>query len=169
MNRMERLREVLRLEALAAAANARAQVHREELTVEARAEFVREGTAPSWRDPDLATITLGVSHETLYVTNEVALLEWVADRYPDQVVTVEQVRPVFRTQLLDEAVIDSGDAVDITTGEVIRGVAVRPGGVAGSLTIRPTHDARIVFTAIGERMLDDLLAPTPVEYAEDHR
>lgn len=169
MNRTERLREVLRLEGVAAAASARARVYRDELTVEARTEFEREGTAPSWRDPDLATMTLGVSHETPYVTNEVALLEWVADRYPDQVETVEQIRPAFRTRLLDEAVIDDGDAVDAETGEVIRGVGVRPGGVAGSLTIRPTHDARVVFTAIGERMLDDLLAPTPVEYTEDHR
>jgi hypothetical protein len=162
------LTEVLRLEGVAAAATARALVYRNELTTEARAELEREGSAPTWRIPDMATISLGVSKEAVYVSNEVALLEWVTDRYPDQVVTVEQVRLVFRNRLLDEAIINGNNAVDKTTGEIIRGVAVRAGGVAGSLSIRPTHEAQIVFEAIGERTLDELLAPNS-DYAEDHR
>jgi hypothetical protein len=164
MNRTERLQEVLRLEGLAAAASARARVYRDELSLEARDELAREGSAPTWRVPDLATITLAVSKETPYVADDWLLLQWCKDRYPDQVETVEQVRGTFRSSLLVSGIISGESVVDSLTGEVVPGLAVRPGGVAQSLTIRPSHAAKEVFAAIGERLLDDVLAaPLEVE------
>jgi hypothetical protein len=164
MNRTERLQEVLRLEGLAAAASARARVYRDELSLEARDELAREGSAPTWRVPDLATITLAVSKETPYVADDWLLLQWCTDRYPDQVETVEQVRGTFRSSLLVAGIISGESVVDSLTGEVVPGLAVRPGGVAQSLTIRPSHAAKEVFAAIGERLLDDVLAaPLEVE------
>lgn len=161
MNRTERLQEVLRLEGLAAAANARAKTYRDELSLEARDELAREGSAPTWRVQDLATITLAVSKETPYVLDEHLLLQWCKDRYPDQVETVEQVRGSFRARLLVEGIV-SGDAViDGATGEVVPGAAVRPGGVPQSLTIRASHAARTVYAAMGERTLEEVLASDP--------
>jgi hypothetical protein len=158
VNRTERLQEVLRLEGLAAAANARAKTFREELSAEARDELAREGSAPTWRMPDLATITLSVSKESPYVADEHQLLQWCKERHPGEVETVEQVRGAFRSKLLVDAIIDGEAVVDPATGEVVPGVGVRPGGVPQSLTIRPSHAARTVYAAMGERTLEDLLA-----------
>jgi hypothetical protein len=158
MNRTERLQEVLRLEGLAAAANARAKAYREELSFEARDELAREGSAPTWRIPDLATITLAVSKESPYILDEHLFLTWCKQRHPDQVETVEQVRGAFRAHLLVGAIISGDAVVDGDTGEVVTGAAVRPGGVPQSLTIRPSQAARVVYAAMGERTLEDLLA-----------
>jgi hypothetical protein len=161
VNRTERLQEVLRLEGLAAAAAARAKTYRDELALEARDELAREGSAPTWRMPDLATITLAVSKETPYILDEHLLLQWCKQRYPSEVETVEQVRGAFRQRLLVEGIISGDSVVDGATGEVIPGAAVRPGGVPQSLTIRPSQAARVVYAAMGERTLEDLLAPDP--------
>lgn len=159
MNRTERLQEVLRLEGLAAAANARAKTYREELSLEARDELTREGSAPTWRIPDLATITLAVSKETPYVLDEHLLLQWCKQRYPEHVETIEQVKGAFRQRLLVDAIVSGDSVVDGGSGEVVPGLAVRPGGQPQSLTIRPSQAARVVYAAMGERTLEDLLAP----------
>lgn len=159
MNRTERLQEVLRLEGLAAAANARAKAHRDELSLEARAELDREGSAPTWRLPDLATISLAVSKETPFVADDWQLLQWCKDRHPDQVETVEQVRGTFRSSLLVTGIISGESVVDNLTGEVVPGLAVRVGGIAQSLTIRPSHAAKALFAEMGERTLAELLTP----------
>lgn len=158
MNRTERLQEVLRLEGIAAAASTRAKVYREELSVEARDELAREGSAPTWRVPDLATITLSVSKETPYILDEHLLLQWCKDRYPEHVETVERVAGAFRAGLLVDAIVSGDSIIDGATGEVIPGGGVRPGGVPQSLTIRASHAARVVYAAMGERDLGDLLA-----------
>lgn len=158
MNRNERLQEVLRLEGLAAAANARAKTYRDELSVEARDELAREGSAPTWRIPDLATITLAVSKEAPYVLDDHLLLQWCKDHYPEHVETIQQVKGAFRARLLTDGIISGDSVVDGTTGEVVPGLAVRPGGQPQSLTIRPSQAARVVYAAMGERTLEDLLA-----------
>lgn len=165
MNRTERLQEVLRLEGLAAAANARAKEYREHLALEARDELAREGSAPTWRVPDLATITLAVSKETPYILDEHLLLQWCKQRHPEMVETVEQVKGAFRARLLVEAVI-SGDAViDGATGEAVPGAAVRPGGVPQSLTIRASQAARTVYAAMGEQILEGLAGAPAADVA----
>lgn len=164
MNRTERLQEVLRLDGIASAARNRAQEHRAALTDDARAEFEREGAAPTWRVADIGTITLPVSKEEPFVVNSTTFLAWCKERYPDQVEHIEQVRGAFQASLLAGAFVEEGDVVDGQSGEIVPGLAVRPGGLPRSLTIRATPEARAVFDAIGARLLDDLLA-TPAEPA----
>jgi hypothetical protein len=168
MNRTERLQEVLRLDGIAAAARNRAQEHRAALTDDARAELEREGSAPTWRVSDIGTITLPVSKEEPFVFNETAFLAWCKERHPDQIEHIERVRGAFQASLLAGAFIEEGDVVDGQSGEILPGVAVRPGGQPRSLTIRATPEARAVFDAIGARMLDDLLAGSaePVGHLE---
>lgn len=164
MNRTERLQEVLRLEGLAVAARNRAQEHRAALTEDARAELEREGAAPTWRVSDIGTITLPVSKEQPFVFNEAVFLAWCKERHPDQVEHVERVRGAFQASLLSGAFIEEGDVVDGQSGEIVPGVAVRPGGQPQALTIRATPEARALFEADGARLLDDLLA-IPAEAA----
>jgi hypothetical protein len=167
MNRTERLQHVLRLEGIAAAARDRAQQHRAALTDDARAELEREGAAPTWRVTDIGTITLPVSKEQPFVADPARFLDWCKQRHPDQVEHIEQVRGAFQASLLAEAFIEEGDVIDGSTGEVMPGVSVRPGGLPQALTIRATPEARAVFAAVGARLLDDLLTdPEPVGHLE---
>lgn len=158
MKRDERVREVLRLEGLAAAAYRRAAQHRAELDREARAELEREGTAPSWRLPDIGTVALPLSKEAAVVADVGDLAKWVAARYPTEVEQVRQVRPAFQTALLQRVVCTDDVVVDPETGEVIPGLAVRPGGVPKTLTITASRDAKAVFAAHGDQLLDAILA-----------
>lgn len=82
MNRTERVQEVLRLEGLADAAKRRAAEHRAALDADARAELEREGTAPSWRLPDIGTVALAVSKQAPVVADIEALTAWCLARYP---------------------------------------------------------------------------------------
>jgi hypothetical protein len=159
MNRADRLQQIMRLEALAAAAKSAAADHRAELGAEAAAEFEREGTAPTWRLTDLGTITLPVSKETAYVHDPGALVEWCMSRYPSEVQTIAQLRPAFQAALLARLHIEGSSAVDTATGEEVPGLAVRPGGIAKSLSIRPSPEASAVFAEVGRQMLERLLAP----------
>jgi hypothetical protein len=96
------------------------------------------------------------------------LLKWCQERYPSEVETLAQVRPAFLAALLQRSRGDAGGpVVDMATGELVPGLAVRAGGVAKALTIRPTPDAAELFAAVGRQALDELLAPAePVGHLE---
>jgi hypothetical protein len=159
-SRLDRVREVLRLEGLAAAARARAAAVRDELDAEARAELAREGTAPTWRMADIGTVALPVSKEAIFVVDPAALLEWCRERHPQQVRTVHEVYPAYQNHLLTTCVIAEGVAADPETGEVVPGLAVRPGGVPRTLTIKPEMNVKAAFAQHGARWLDDILGGT---------
>lgn len=157
MNRTDRVREVLRLEGLAAAAKKRAAEHRAALDAEARAELDQHGTAPSWRMPGIGTVALPVSTEAPVIDDIAALTKWCRERHPSEVETVEQIRPAFQAALLARLVCDGDVVVDPDTGEIVPGMAVRRGGMPMSLTIRPSREVRDEYTAAGERLVDGLL------------
>jgi hypothetical protein len=159
VNRSDRLQQIMRLEALAAAAKTAAADHRAELNAEAAAEFEQEGTAPTWRLSDLGTITLPVSKETAYVAAPQAFVDWCMLRYPSEVETIAQVRPAFQAALFARLHLEGESAVDTATGEEVPGLAVRPGGIPKSLSIRPTPEAGAVFAEAGRQMLASLIEP----------
>lgn len=153
MNRRERFSEVLRLEGRGAAARARAAALRSALEEEARTEYDRDGTAPTWRMRDLGTATLPISKETVMVVDPGALLKWCKERHPHQVHTVEEVYPSFQAVLAAHCVAAGDVAALPDTGEVVPGLAVRPGGQPGSLTLRPATGVRWLYQQFGERWL----------------
>jgi hypothetical protein len=159
MNRTDRIREVLRLEGLAAAARRRADEHREHLAAEARAELEQQGTAPSWRLPDIGTVTLPLSKLTPVVADPAKLVAWAQQRYPTEVETIHQVRAAFQGALLARVLCDEDLVVDPDTGEAIPGLTVRPGGTPGQLTIRASRDVKDVYLALGESVLEALGEP----------
>lgn len=166
MNRAERLQALMRLEGLASAARELAAEHQIALNAEACAEYEKEGSAPTWRLPDLGTIILPVSKETPVVQDAAAFVGWCRERYPSEVETLAQIRPHFQAALL-KRVQPLGEVVmDPSTGEAIPGLGVRAGGIPKALTIRADPTAEAVFAAIGRRELADLLAPA--EVLEDH-
>lgn len=150
------IRQTLLWEQVAAAARAKAAKFREELTADAQVEYAEQGTAPTWRLPDIGTVSLPVSRETVYVTDEAALLAWVKVHYPEEVETQERVRPAFLGGLIG-AVEPAGDVACIPlTGTVVPGLAVREGGQPGSLSFRPSPDAKRVAAAGAERLVESL-------------
>lgn len=158
MNRFEHIRRVLVWESVAAAARAKAAGIRDQLTADARAEYEEQGTAPTWRLPDIGTVSLPVSKETVYVADERALLAWVK-AFPaddaDVIETVERIKPWYVADLLRLVQVVDGNVID-DLGTVVPGLAVRPGGTPGSLSFRPSTLAKEVAAAGAERLMEDV-------------
>jgi hypothetical protein len=159
MNRFDRIREVLRLEGLADAAKARAGEHRRALEVEARAELERQKVAPTWRITDVGTITLPTTQAGFIVNDPAALLVWCKARHPEQIEAVELVRSAFIAALLKRTVVDRDDegatrVVDPDTGEPVPGLAWKPGGEAKTLSFSFSADAKKLFRAAADELLD---------------
>jgi hypothetical protein len=152
VNRSAVTQAVVWLDAIAAKAKAERDRLREQLDADAYAEFREQGTAPTWRIPDVATVSASVSKQSVSVADEVAFAEWVTERYPDAVETVTRVRDSWRQAFLDRHVEVAGeDMADTATGEVVPGVKVRPGGRFLGVSIRASAEAKQVFgLAAGE-------------------
>lgn len=133
MNRAELAHAVLLWEAIAARAGAEAATARAALEADARAELERDGTAPTWRIPGLATVPLGTTKPRVDVVDGDAYMVWLLDRYPDEV--QPSVRPAFDIRLRAEAA-KLGDPVDPRTGELIPGLRFVPGGQAKGVSVR---------------------------------
>lgn len=167
MNRFEMIRRTLMWEQVAAAAKAKAAKLRDDLTQDARAEYAEQGTAPTWRLPDIGTVTLPVSKDSVYVADEAALLAWVETNVPSEVETVKRIRPGYLPVLLSVVRHEDGDVFDME-GTIIPGLAVRDGGQPGSLSFRPSPMAKQVASA-GAAHLVEMLEPTidgPIVLAE---
>lgn len=158
MNRFEHIRRLLVWESVAAAARAKAAGIRDQLAADARAEYEEQGTAPTWRLPDIGTVSLPVSKETVYVADERALLAWVK-AFPaddaDVIETVERIKPWYVADLLRLVQVVDGNVID-DLGTVVPGLAVRPGGTPGSLSFRPSTLAKQVAAAGAERLMEDV-------------
>jgi hypothetical protein len=170
MNRTEVVRAVVWLDQLAARAKDESRKLREQLQADARAEWQEQGTAPTWRIPDVATVAASVTHESVVVEDMTALTRWMEQRYPTEVETVRSIRPAFLAGFLPRAK-PAGDVVcDPETGEVIPGLGVREGGQFGGISVRVTAAAKEVFGALADHGLRELVAAAgpavPVVLAE---
>lgn len=145
MNRADTVKAALIWDQVAAAAKDKAANYRAELDADAKAEYAEQGTAPTWRLPDIGSITLPISIETPYVADMAALLKWAAERYPAEVEQVTQLRVEFVAGLVARVIVSGGLVVDQATGEVVPGFAVREGGQAKALSIRPTPAAKALI------------------------
>lgn len=158
MNRTEQTQAVIWLDQIAAAAKAKAAGLRADLEADARAEYEAQGAAPTWRIPDVATVSASVSHETVAVRDEVAFLKWVGARYPGEVEEIVRVHPGWQSAFLANAAVSGEAAADPATGEVVPGLVVRPGGRFAGVSIRASHDARVAFAAVAQQALLELAA-----------
>ena len=173
MNRTAKVTQVVLLERFAAMAMRDAKEIRAELALDAAAEYAEQGTAATWRIPDVATVSAGVTHEAAYVRDQAAWAAWVADRFPTEAERVTVVRPAWQNTYLASVLIETGPdgeyvAIDPPTGERLPGIGVRPGGEFNGLTIRVSAAAREVFDALAADRLArlELEATTPVVLAE---
>jgi hypothetical protein len=166
MNRADLIRQILLWERVAEQATARAAAFRQQLQADANAEFDEQGTAPSWRLPDVAQVVLPVSRTAPVVRDHETLAKWVNLTRPAEVEL--RVRPAYVKALRDGARVD-GNVVTDREGTVIPGMEVRPGGNPGSVTLTPEAPAREAAAEAAGRVLDmvavSLHLPAPPEAA----
>jgi hypothetical protein len=79
-----------------------------------------------------------------------ALLEWASERYPAEVEQITQLRPEFVSGLTSRVIVDDGQVIDTTVGDVVPGFSVRPGGEPKSLSIRPTPGVKHVIRQVAD-------------------
>lgn len=162
MNRKDVVRNVLIWEQVANAATARAAGYRKMLQADAEAELAEQETAPTWRLPEVATVTLPVSRHRPIVRDENALFGWVKRCHPTQV--EERVRRGFLSVLGDKLRIEDGAVIDPSTGEVVPGMSVQEAGIPGSLRITAAEDVKPLIA----RHASDIMAAIEGALNEPH-
>lgn len=158
MNRADLTKGILLYDQLAVAAKDKSAALRADLTAQAAAEYETQGMAPSWKLPDVGRVVLPTTEAAPVVADEAALLKWVAHRYPGEIEEILRIRPAFAAALLKALEVDGDMVVYPETGEIVPGVTVRPGGVARSLTITPTAEAKGVARAYADSLLERFAA-----------
>ncbi len=149
MSRLEQLREVAWLEALAAAAVEEAGKRREALRAEAVEEFRTQGFAPTWRSP-IGSVTLAVSKDKVDLTNPSAFGQWVEQRYPDAIQHIAQVSAGWKETFLASLEVEGDKVVDPSTGEIVPGLVFKPGGRPLQLSVRLDPSAKKVLALTAE-------------------
>lgn len=108
---------------------------------------------PADKDSLLGFVQLTKARESATVTDPAALLAWVVEHCPGEVVTTRSVRPAFVTALLASVKADGG-WIDPDTSELLEvdGIEVRTG--QPTLTVKPTAEAdALVSEALAARRL----------------
>lgn len=129
-----------------AACDALASELRKALRADAHAEFVEQGTAPTWRLPGY-TVSTAVTHDSIEVVDDAAFLAYVAEVHPTEVEVTRRVRPAFQLALFAGAV-ERGDPPCDRDGRVIDGVVFRPGGEFKSVSVLPLAGTKASLRAI---------------------
>jgi hypothetical protein len=158
VNRTELVTRIVFFDQIAARAKEAAQALRNDLTADARAEFEEQGTAPTWRIPEVATVATAVTHEAPGLADEAAFVAWVRERYPTEVETVHRARPAWMAPFLASLAASGDDAVDTSTGEVVPGITMRPGGNFAGVSIRPTAQGKAIIGAVAGAALEKVTA-----------
>jgi hypothetical protein len=116
-----------------------------------------EGDSKAANLPDgvrLGKFTKTRGRLTPTITDERKFLQWVQDRYPDEI--EQTIRPAFRTKILDTAK-KHGEAVDLSTGEVVPGIELRHGDPYISFRSEPGYQEVVAerwHEIVGPRLLD---------------
>jgi hypothetical protein len=154
VNRAEATRQVLLIEAARDQLDARAKVLREGLNADAVAEYEEQGSAQTWRF-DIGTWSQGISKDAPVIEDARSWVGWVKKRYPAEV--LEVVNPSFQKVVLSRLVSVGEEVLEPTTGEIVPGLGVRPGGRPLSLRFKPNGDALAVADQVGTKLAGQIL------------
>lgn len=143
MNRAEMIRALFACDQLAKAL-------RRKLNADAEREYAEQGIVPTWKAPGI-TVSASTSNPSVAVVDEPAFREWVATRFPTEIETVERVRPAWQGAYLED-VVKRGDPPCDAEGEVIPGLAYRPGGSFGSISLTAGRDVKAIAAQIADEI-----------------
>lgn len=96
----------------------------------------------------LASVTRSDGRKTAKVTDEAAALAWCLKNHPEEIVTVQSIRPSFLAKLLAAAKTD-GYGIDKPTGEVLPFIEVVQGNPYVTIFATDEGDARMEALAHG--------------------
>lgn len=144
---------ILLLESFADEARRLAGERRAALAERARKQLETDGIAPTWRLPEVATVTLTVTKTAAYVADEAKLLDWVYAKHPNEIEEVVRVRSAFLGQLLASVVVEGDVVADPETGEIVPGIGVRHGGRPDKLSIRAAAGVKAGMAELVTQML----------------
>jgi hypothetical protein len=117
------------------------------------------------RFQDVGTWTLPLSQQAVYVCDEAALLAWVKADSGDLgevVETVERLKPWYVGDLLRLVRVEDGQVFD-DLGTIVPGLAIRPGGVPGTLSFRADPLAKELAGKAAGKLVDELAAGLGIE------
>lgn len=158
MNRAELIDHVLYLDELARVVKEQSAAARAILEDQARAEYA-QGIKPSWTTKT-AVVPMSVSTPKFVVTNRPEFTKWVAERHPENIETLTQVRPAFETAVVARLVkLGEEDPVS-DDGELIPGLTFVPGGEPGGISVRPNAGAKKAMNELARATLAQLLPNT---------
>lgn len=153
MTRAQRAEQIAYLEELAAAAKEAAALHRTALKSAAADEYQREGAAPTWRVKGIGVISGRVKNDAVTVTDPVDFAAWVKAHRPDEIETIERVRPTFATAVLKGCHVNDDGLVVTANGDEIAGVTVVPGGTFEGIGIKLDPEAREAYGELARTAL----------------
>jgi hypothetical protein len=135
------------VEALAAC-EALAKALRENLNADARAEFVEQGCAPSWRLPGF-TVSTSLTSDVIAITDEAAFKAYVAERYPTEIetVTITRVRQAWQGGMFAK-LLAAGEPLSDDEGTVVPGLEFRPGGDFRSVSLLPKSATKLRLATV---------------------
>jgi hypothetical protein len=155
MNRSDLVTSIAYLEQVQAAIADRVSTLRETLAADARAEYQEQRTAPTWRIPDVATVSASVSRTAVVVDNAVTFARWVAERHP---IGVEQtVRTEWQKAFLKRLRVVDGEVCD-GEGEIVPGLTVRKGGEFRSISLTVEGQAKDLLAEMAGHTVAGMLA-----------
>lgn len=96
----------------------------------------------------MASVSRSEGAERAKVTNDLAALAWCLERHPDEVETVQVIRPAFLKMLLDAAKA-AGTGVDPRTGEALPFIEVQRGAPYVSISTTEGGVERMTALAHG--------------------
>ena len=141
MNRAQMVQAIAACDVLAAEL-------RKALRADAEAEYVEQGTAPTWRMPGY-TVSTSISHDAVVVADEKAWRAWVGRDHPGEIETVSYVRRSFQDAFL-ASLGENGrmDPPHTADGEIVPGLVFVPGGEFRSVSVLPMPATRSSLRAI---------------------
>ncbi|MEU6858853.1 hypothetical protein AB0B28_08275 [Glycomyces sp. NPDC046736] len=130
-------REAMAAKLFADEVKARGDAAKERLLYEMTASGAERVRVADEDGTDLGAVSVGAGRTSATVVDEAAFTAWVAETYPDAIVTT--VDPDVRLRLLNAAK-KAKAPVDTSTGEVIPGVDITEG--AAYVSARPSAEAK---------------------------
>jgi hypothetical protein len=165
MNRANRAEQVAFYRALAEQAKAMADQYEAAFASGIGDEYRAEGTAPTWRVKDLVTISGRVTNAAVRISNPGDFLAWVKAHRPEDVETIERVKPAVQSAILKGCHPGDDDTSVVTAGgDEIAGVEWMPGGVFQGVSFKFDPSAKEAYAELARTALDQLtLSPAGPE------
>jgi hypothetical protein len=108
-------------------------------------------------DEKIGKVSLVEPKAKTFVSDETALLRWVCDERPDEVLM--QIRESFKKYLLDNVeVLDDGTCVLATTGEIVPGISARKSSAYVSTRFEKDGREKLIAAIKSGKVVFDLPA-----------